>query len=79
MLQLINSLNVLLPLIYGASFGLYAVYFFTHRKTIGDYAARILLTGIIVHLVMLVANGVYYRFFPIASSFGSLSMLELLI
>lgn len=77
MLQLINSLNVLLPLVYGASFGLYTAYFFAHQKSLGVSASRVLLTGIILHLTLLVSHGLHYSFFPISTSFASMSMLAL--
>lgn len=77
MSQFIHGLNVLLPLFYGAALALYGVHFFSEKSTHSRPASRTLLAGIIVHLVLLITAGIYYRAFPISTSFASLSLLAL--
>lgn len=77
MYHLIQSLAVLLPLFYAASLGLYMAYFYSKSESLGKVASRLFLSGILLHVVYLVTQGIYFKFFPISSSFASMSMLAL--
>lgn len=72
-----QSLNVLLPLLYGAVLGIYAWYFLQGARSTGLTASRLLLVTIIVHIVFLVSQGIHYRIFPIATVFSSMTMFAL--
>ncbi|MCF7841104.1 MAG: cytochrome c biogenesis protein [Candidatus Marinimicrobia bacterium] len=75
MTQAIKAINVLLPLIYGISLGLYIQYFSAKHSGTGKLASRLLLTGIVLHLAYLVSKGIFYQYFPITNSFESFSMI----
>jgi len=75
MIQAIKATNVLLPLLYGLAFVLYALYFNTRQSELGKWASKLLLGGIVVHLVYLVTKGIYFQYFPITNSFESFSMI----
>lgn len=79
MLQIIHAGDVLLPLLYSVSVGIYLKYFITRNFRIGVYGSRILLFTIIVHLIILGFKWVHFGFFPISGIFAFFSMLAFTI
>lgn len=79
MQQIIQALNVLIPLVYAISLGFYMSYFLVKNPTLGKFASRFLLLGIVLHIVFFGSKWAHFRYFPIADSFASLSMLALSI
>lgn len=77
MQQLIQGLNVLLPLLYGGVFCLYLLFFFQKTEGLGKVANRLLLATVLIHVTHLIIQGFLYRIFPVATVFASLSMLSL--
>lgn len=77
MQYMINSLNVLLPLLYGSVFTLYILFFFQKSDLLKKYASLGLLFTIVVHILYLAFQGIQYNQFPISTVFSSLSMLGL--
>lgn len=75
--QIIQSINVLLPLLYGGVFCLYFLFFFQKSDLLGKTASKGLLVTIIIHLIHLLIQGYHYKLFPIATVFAALSMLSL--
>jgi len=74
---ILQSMNVLLPLFYGGTLGLYAGFFFGQSDALGKYASRFLLISICVHLSFLIILGLHTSTFPISNQFASMSMLAL--
>ncbi len=79
MYQFTQALNVLIPLVYGISLGLYITYFLINNPTLGKLASRFLLLGILLHIMFFGSKWAHFKYFPIADSFASLSMLALSI
>ena len=75
--HIFQSLNVLLPLLYGAVLGIYTWYFLQGVRSTGLTASRLLLVTIIVHILYLVSQGIHYGIFPIATVFSSMTMFAL--
>lgn len=73
----LQSLNVLLPLVYAGALGLYTAFFFGQNDAIGKYASKALLFTVIAHLCFLVLLGIHTATFPISNPFASMSMLAL--
>lgn len=73
----LQSLNVLLPLIYAGSLGLYAAFFYGQGDKVGKLASQSLLAAIIVHFTFLLILGFLTRTYPISNPFASMSMLAL--
>jgi len=74
---LLQSLNVLLPLLYAGSLGLYTTLFFGQNDTVGRFASKGLLLTVIAHFSFLLILGIHTLTFPISNPFASMSMLAL--
>lgn len=79
MIQFIHVIDVFLPLVYAISLGTYLSFFLVKNPTLGRFASHFLFLGILVHIIFLGSKWAYFGYFPIASSFASLSMLALAI
>lgn len=79
MLQIIHAGDVLLPLLYALSLGLYWSYFLGENPTLGKAASRFLLLGILIHILILSVKWAHFEIFPIADVFASLSLLALAV
>lgn len=79
MQQIIHAGDVLLPIFYAISLGLYLSFFLVRSPSFGKAATRTLFISICLHLFVLIAKGIYYNLFPIDSLFASFSMLALTI
>lgn len=75
--QFFQSINVLLPLLYGSVLGIYTWYFLQNTLTAGVIASRLLFITILLHIIFLTSQGIHYRIFPITTVFSAMSMFAL--
>lgn len=73
----LQSLNVLLPLLYAGAVGLYAAFFYGQDKKLARLASNILIISIIAHTTFLVTLGIFTKTYPISNPFASMSMFAL--
>ncbi len=75
--QFFQSINVLLPLLYGSVLGIYTWYFLQNTRSTGVIASRLLFVTILLHIIFLVSQGFHYRIFPITTVYSSMTMFAL--
>ena len=75
--QFFQSINVLLPLLYGSVLGIYTWYFLQSTRSPSVIASRLLFLTILLHIIFLVSQGIHYRIFPITTVFSAMSMFAL--
>ncbi len=80
MLQVVHILEIALPLLYAAVFGLYLRNFFRTKDTSSRFAGTKLLYGTLAtHFTYLVLRGIAFHHFPVSSRAEFLSLLALCV
>ncbi|NQT62470.1 MAG: cytochrome c biogenesis protein CcsA [Candidatus Marinimicrobia bacterium] len=72
---IINSLNVLLPILYALTSGIYLLSFYSKNKTFELWALGSLLTSVSLHLAYLLSKAVTFHYFPVTNVFESFSLI----
>jgi len=76
MMQLIiNSLNVLLPILYGVTLGIYLLSFYARNDSFERWALGSLLSSVLLHFTYLVLKAALYKYFPVTNIFESFSLI----
>lgn len=76
---LINTLNILLSLLYGASIIFYGLHFFRSSHWAKKYMSRLLQMTALLHLGFLTLRGFYYHYFPSANIYEMATVVALAI
>ncbi len=72
---IINSLNVLLPIFYALTLGIYLLSFYLKNKAFEGWALKSLLTSVSLHFVYLLSKAVSFNYFPVTNVFESFSLI----
>lgn len=75
MLDSIKILNILLPFLYAAAFGVYLFGFFNEKKTANNFKRVILFVTLFFHAFYLVARMIEYNHPPITNKFEIFSII----
>ena len=72
---LINSLNVLLPILYGITFGIYFMSFYLKNTSLERWGTKSVIISVLLHISYLSSKAIAFNYFPVTNVFESFSVV----